>query len=230
MKNHTLALSLFLLLSIAACSPQRSTKVLDGTIDQNNTSLEDQNNTSLEDQNNTSSEDQNNTSSEPAETVIKPESEPVEKSSVGVALASDGFNFFVGDGSQTRRLTFGTDMAVVKQALTNAFGEPTQVEKNLCEPQGKSFDTITWPNGLVVQGIAGEFVGWGMREASLGTVDGFKVGSTLSELKERNPNVKVFEDTLGPQFQIGELEGSLSSMNADAVVTRLSAGNQCVYR
>lgn len=206
MKNHTLALSLFLLLSMAACSSQRSTKALDGN------------------------PDQNSTNSGTTETVTKPEPKPVEKLSVGVALASDGFNFFVGDGSQTRRLTFGTDMTVVKQALINAFGEPTQVENNLCESQGKSFDTITWFNGLVVQGIAGEFVGWEMREASIGTVDGFKVGSTLSELKERDPDVKVFEDTLGPQFQIGELEGSLSSMNADAVVTRLSAGNQCVYR
>lgn len=74
------------------------------------------------------------------------ETQPVERVLPGIGLASDGFNLFVGDGSGTSRLKFGSDMSTVADLLSRVWGEPSYVsEDTLCEPSNQRFDAVVWP-------------------------------------------------------------------------------------
>lgn len=247
MKNRTtrthplLSLSLFILLLAAACNPIKG-PALEGSIPQASAvtvsdRIGDEDNKELE----TAEAVGSKTVVEPekaeslevkkSENIVEPE--PNAAPSVGVSLASDGLNLFVGDGAKTRRLPFGTDIEMVKEVLTNVWGEPVRVSNNvLCEPRNQEFDTVLWPNGFIIRGLEGSFVGWETHGSTLITTNGIGAGSTLAELKDSYGNVQVFEDALGSGFDVGNgggIEGRLSSPNSDAVITDLNAGDRCFY-
>ena len=141
----------------------------------------------------------------------------------------------VNDTGSTRSLPFGTELSTTVEILTNIWGEPSSISEDvLCEPRNQSFDAVMWDNGVIIDGLDDEFVGWRTQDDNATTMNGIRVGTSLTELKGSYGEVKVFEDSLGIGFSTSEadagIEGQLSSTAEDAVVTYLSAGEQCVYR
>ncbi|MFN5615742.1 MAG: hypothetical protein ACK45V_08690, partial [Brevundimonas sp.] len=62
------------------------------------------------------------------------------------------------------------------------------------------------------------------------TLSNIHVGSTLAEVRTADPAVEVREDTVGPEFSLGDVHGFLSGTGDDARVTALYAGRACIFR
>lgn len=124
-------------------------------------------------------------------------------------------------------------MAIAVDILTNVWGEPFFASAVLCEPRNQLFDIVQWPNGMMVGGIAGEFVGWRAQDnAKATTMYGLGIGTPIAELRDAAVAINFFEDNIGKGFYVGEgngIEGRLSASADDVVVEYLQAGDHCVY-
>ena len=148
-----------------------------------------------------------------------------------LALSGDGLQLVGDQTGSTNPLVFGTEMALVEEAVTSILGAPLEsVENSEC---GSGPQTITqWPNGLTLHAAGGEFIGWSASantDAALTTMAGVGIGSTRSDL-EAAYAVEVSESSLGTEFSTGDLFGILSSSGPDAVIENLWAGTVCNFR
>ncbi|MGB3312482.1 MAG: hypothetical protein WBG32_22255 [Nodosilinea sp.] len=148
-----------------------------------------------------------------------------------LALSGEGLQLVGDQSGSTDTLAFGTDMAVVENALTELLGEPVESGEN--SECGSGPQMITqWPNGLALHAADGEFIGWSASpntDADLTTIAGVGIDSTRGEL-EAAYTVEVTESSLGTEFSTGELFGILSSAEPDATVENLWAGTVCNFR
>lgn len=157
--------------------------------------------------------------------------EPVADTESLLALSGDGLQLVGDQTGSTVPLAFGTEMALVADAVTSILGEPLESgDNNEC---GAGPQTITqWPKGLVLHAANGEVIGWSARpdtDAALSTMAGVSIGSTRSEL-ESAYTIEVFESSLGTEFSTGDLYGILTSDASDATVENLWAGTTCNFR
>lgn len=155
----------------------------------------------------------------------------VEDTETLVALSGEGLQM-VGDYSgSTVPLAFGTEMAVVADAVTSMLGAPLESGEN--SECGSGPQMITqWPHGLVLHAANDEFIGWSVgrdADATLATMAGVGIGSPRREL-EAAYKVEVFESSLGTEFSTGNLFGILASPEPDAEIEYLWAGTVCNFR
>ena len=90
----------------------------------------------------------------------------------------------------------------------------------------------TWPDGLSVIFQDNRFVGWGLSSragSDVATAAGIRPGSTRIEL-EATYVVTINQSSLGSEFSAGALHGVLDSASAEARVTDMWAGVNCVAR
>lgn len=148
-----------------------------------------------------------------------------------IALSGEGLQLVGDQTGSTDTLAFGTEMAVVENAVTELVGEPTESGENTECGSGPQMIT-QWPNGLVLHAADGEFIGWSARpdtDANLTTIAGVGIGSTRGEL-ETAYTVEVMETSLGTEFSTGDLFGVLSSAEPDATIENMWAGTTCIFR
>jgi hypothetical protein len=157
--------------------------------------------------------------------------EQVEDTESLVALSGEGLQLVGDQTGSTEPLTFGTEMAIVADALTSMVGEPLESGEN--SECGAGPQMITqWPNGLVLHAADGEFVGWSAHPdttTTLTTMAGVGIGSTRGDL-EAAYTVEVFESSLGTEFSTGEMSGILASTEPNAMIENLWAGTVCNFR
>ncbi|MGF1570324.1 MAG: hypothetical protein ACFCVD_20010 [Nodosilinea sp.] len=155
-----------------------------------------------------------------------------QSSSLEVALTGDGIQLVVGQSGSTDTFEFGTEMALVQNAITQTLGQPQESAQNDECPSGPLMVT-TWPNGLSLSAASDQFVGWSVRsgngQASLTTIAGIGLGSTRAQL-EGVYRVEIFASSLGTEFSAGGLAGLLSSTEPSGAITHLWAGETCIFR
>lgn len=145
-----------------------------------------------------------------------------------LALEGEGLRAFDAVTGSSRPIPFGTPRADVLNILQTSQGNPPQ-------EQGENLDCnltyATWADGLTVSFAQDRFVGWFVRAGSGAwtTASGIGVGSTRAEL-ESVYQVQVQATSLGTEFAIGEMGGTLDSSGADARVIHLWAGQVCLAR
>ncbi|PSN15658.1 hypothetical protein C7293_06285 [filamentous cyanobacterium CCT1] len=157
--------------------------------------------------------------------------DPVEDTESLLALSGEGLQLVGDQSGSTATLPFGTEIAVVEDAVTDLVGEPTESGENTECGSGPQMIT-QWPNGLVLHAADGEFIGWSARpdtDPDLTTIAGVGIGSTRGEL-EAAYTIEVTESTLGTEFSTGNLFGILSSAEPDATIENLWAGTVCNFR
>jgi hypothetical protein len=169
---------------------------------------------------------------EPSPEVIEG-AESQELVNTALALTGDGLQFVVDDATgSTRSFSFGSEMLPVQESVTQIYGPPQASTLN-AECPGGPLTITTWANGLAITTAEEEFVGWSVRpntdSASLTTMAGIGIGSTLNELEDAY-SVEIFESSLGVEFYAGQLVGLLTSTEPDAVITDLWAGEVCIFR
>lgn len=148
-----------------------------------------------------------------------------------IALSGEGLQMVGDQTGSTDSLAFGTNMTVVADAVTSMLGEPLESGENSDCGAGPQMIT-QWPHGLVLHAANDEFIGWSVgpdADATLATMAGVGIGSPRSEL-ESVYTVEVFESSLGTEFSTGNLFGTLTSPESDAVIEDLWAGTVCNFR
>ncbi len=157
----------------------------------------------------------------PAETPAAPPTEAV--------LEGDGFTPAQPNGGTALKLAFGMAEADVSRFLTGLYGrEPT---RDGCADT--DLVVLDWGNGVDFLFENGALVGWYASEGApegFSTLSNIHVGSTLAEVRAADPAVEVREDTVGPEFSLGDVHGFLSGTGEDARVTALYAGRACIFR
>jgi len=147
----------------------------------------------------------------------------------GIALDAEGLRLVDPATGSTRLLAFGSSFDAVDEALEAAYGAPDDTGRN--EECGVGpLDYLTW-GGLTVYAAESAFSGWFANEQgdAPATMAGIGPGSSRADL-DAAYDVTVTEDTLGPEFQAGDLFGFLDDTAADGVVTGLWAGDNCFFR
>lgn len=149
-------------------------------------------------------------------------------------LEADGFMPANPGGHGTgRKLSFGEAEPEVIAFITRLRGDqpPRRAANAECPAGPLTF--ADWGDNFQLAFSEGKFIGWTAGEGAprgFSTVSGIHVGSTLTQLRAAHPDVVVREDSLGPEFAVGEIYGTLSGTGDDAVVTTMWAGVNCVFR
>ncbi|PZD74765.1 hypothetical protein C1752_00576 [Acaryochloris thomasi RCC1774] len=150
-----------------------------------------------------------------------------------LALSGEGLLVIEEQSGKARSISFDTDLATAQAAVSATLGQPTEIaQENECGAGPMSF--ISWPNGLTMNAMQNQFVGWSVRpeaeSANLTTVDGIGLGKTLTDL-EASYRVDVIESSLGTEFNASDsLFGLLSNNQPKGVITHLWSGIACNFR
>ncbi|MEJ7776613.1 MAG: hypothetical protein WKF52_04325 [Sphingomicrobium sp.] len=146
-----------------------------------------------------------------------------------LAIDGEGLRLFDVKSGSARPLAFGAPRRQVLAAL--AFrGSP---ETGMLEECGAGpLDYASWGDRLTLYFQDGKFVGWAASDRGSGrvsTASGVGPGSTRAELQDAY-SAKVFESTLGTEFEAGGLFGILESPQPAAKVTTMWGGTSCNMR
>jgi hypothetical protein len=154
---------------------------------------------------------------------------PAAQPAPALAIEGEGLRLFDPATGAARSLPFGTPQATVMAAVA-ALG---RAETNRLQECGAGpLDAASWPSGPTLYFQDGKFVGWavgGPSRDALATAAGIRIGSTRAEL-ESVYAAKVFESSLGTEFEAGTLFGTLDGEGAKAKITNLWAGTSCNMR
>lgn len=149
-------------------------------------------------------------------------------------LEADGFMPANPGGRGTgRKLSFGEAEPEVIAFITRLRGDQPPRRASNAECPAGPLTFADWGDNFQLAFSEGKFIGWSAGEGAprgFSTVSGIHVGSTLAQLRAAHPDVVVREDSLGPEFAVGEIYGTLSGTGDDAVVTTMWAGVNCVFR
>ncbi|MEM7771741.1 MAG: hypothetical protein AAF327_14685 [Cyanobacteria bacterium P01_A01_bin.37] len=237
-----LPLSLFLLLAVTACSKTSSDTSNDGLensqpsvdasqVDASQIDASEVGTSEIDASEVDASDLQSPEEESTADSAVDVSTENVQD--VFLALSGDGLLIIDGQSGGTQTIPFDTDIVMSQAAISSALGEPTEVTQN-SECGAGPMRFITWPNGLTMNEMQNQFVGWTVspdtESANLTTMDGVGLGKTLTDL-EANYRVDVIESTLGTEFNASDsLFGLLSANEPDGVITFLWSGTACNFR
>lgn len=146
-------------------------------------------------------------------------------------LTGEGLALVDPNTGSSRALDFGSDQAMVRQAVAATGRAPLDDNTNAECPAGP-LAFIEFAGGMTLWFEEGKFAGWALRSDAareLQTAAGLGVGSTRAEL-DAAYDAKVEESTLGQEFQAGAISGILNSAAPDGKVEALWAGVNCVFR
>ena len=149
-------------------------------------------------------------------------------------LEADGFMPANPGGRGTgRKLSFGEPETEVVAFITRLRGDQPPRRSSNAECPAGPLTFADWGDGFQLAFSDGKFAGWTAGEGAprgFSTLSGVHVGSTLAELRAAHPGVAVREDTVGPEFSVGDIHGTLSGTGDAATVTTLWAGASCIFR
>jgi len=137
-----------------------------------------------------------------------------------------------GGRGTPRPFRFGQAESEVIAALTTLRGRAPERSRN-DECGAGPINFVSWGDGMELLFQSGQLAGWAVRRGAspgFATSEGVGVGSTLADLRRAYPGATVRDDTIGPEFQAGELFGTLSGATPDARVTAMWAGASCIFR
>ena len=178
----------------------------------------------------------------PADSTAPPASPTPAAQPPALAIEGEGLRLFDPATGAARPLPFGTPRAALVTALR--FRGPPNAGQRLEECGAGPLDQLGWGDGLSLYVQDGKFVGWalGRRNPNAtanapatatatapATASGITIGSTRTELESAYA-AKVFESTLGTEFEAGTLFGLLDGNSARAKITHLWAGASCNMR
>lgn len=147
-----------------------------------------------------------------------------------LVLAADGI---MAGGTPQSRIAFGANSLDAIERVTPLLGASyDRGEGSECGAGPIAF--ANWGK-VVLNFQQGELVGWELRQASqdpwIGTPGGATIGTPRSELQAALGTAPTVEQTsLGTEFSAGGFSGLLSADAADARVTALWAGTNCMMR
>ncbi|MET0245441.1 MAG: hypothetical protein ABW182_01710 [Sphingomonas sp.] len=148
-----------------------------------------------------------------------------------VKLAARGLR--IGDaGGGDRLIAFDTPRADTLGAVRGALGEQIGVSHNDQCGAGP-MDMAEFPGGLTLYFLDGRFAGWDVAPEGGGTFttpSGIGIGSTLKAMREKASVDVQANSSLGVEFNTGGLSGLVASDTPTGTVTRLWAGNSCIFR
>jgi hypothetical protein len=147
-----------------------------------------------------------------------------------VVLEGGGLGFLVGSSS-IRHLAFGTtDQATIRTALVNALGQPIKEEDQSCG--SGPIHSMRWAAITAYVG-GGNLVGWFVSSTAkpkTSTADGIGIGTTLAKLKQLHADVKVEKTSLGDEWSVGDLGGTLTKNTSTGTVNAIFSGDACIAR
>lgn len=165
----------------------------------------------------------------PAPVAATPADTPAAAAKPVLAVEEEGLRLFDAASGSARPLAFGTPTEQVVTALEGIRGKAER--GTLSECGAGALDFVNWKDGLSLLFQEGRFVGWALDErgGTVTTASSIRPGSTRWEL-EAAYKVKVEESTLGTEFYTGAISGLLDGKGADARITNMWAGVNCVFR
>jgi hypothetical protein len=129
-------------------------------------------------------------------------------------------------------IAFETPRADTLDAVRGVLGEQTGVSHNDQCGAGP-MDMAEFNGGLTLYFLEGRFAGWDVAPDGSGSFtspSGVGIGSTLKAMREKASVDVQASSSLGVEFNTGGLSGLLSSDTPAGTVTRLWAGNSCIFR
>ena len=129
-----------------------------------------------------------------------------------------------------RAIPFGRAQGDVLAALETARGPAVEGTNLDCGAGPVQY--ASWPDGLSLVFQKGCFVGWGLdsrANRSIATAAGIGPGATRANL-ESAYSVTVDQTTLGTEFSASDLHGVLGGRSANAIITDMWAGINCIAR
>jgi hypothetical protein len=157
-----------------------------------------------------------------------------------VVLEPDGLGYVSGASSIRHEPFATTSSTTIAQVVSSLFG--VAGARNALPDCGPSIEVLAYPTSSDVLSLYldGErFVGWTVTRRvpaqpssqHLTTAAGIGLGSTLADLRRAFPTVEVTTGTVGPEWSVaGGLAGGLDGTRPSSVVTRIGAGQTCVFR
>lgn len=149
----------------------------------------------------------------------------------GLNLAPDGLTL-VSESGSARQLTFEAPRAAAIATVTGALGKPIANDHN-DECGGGPMDMASFKGGLTLFFLDGRFAGWDVdprEKGKFSTAAGIGIGSTLKQLRDVVTVDVQPDSSLGIEFNTGGLSGLLSANTPEGRITRLWAGNTCIFR
>ncbi len=157
--------------------------------------------------------------------------DPTSDPAVQLILEPDGLGYLAGPAS-IRHLTFAdADRATVTSVVSQSLGEqPTTSPLPDCAP---AVEVVQY-KGFTLYFDGAKFVGWSefaKRVRPPMTADGLGLGVTLQRLRDSLAQVVVSEGTVGVEWSTnGGLAGGLDGKAPSSTVTRIGAGQTCIFR
>ncbi|PIV72995.1 MAG: hypothetical protein COW55_14695 [Rhodobacteraceae bacterium CG17_big_fil_post_rev_8_21_14_2_50_65_11] len=119
------------------------------------------------------------------------------------------------------RIDFGRAQAGVIETVSRLLGSDPADIGTIEECGAGPVTAAYWTDGLTVNFLNGDFVGWALSEPGLVAAGGLAVGDTP-------PPVPMTETTLGREFEIGGVWALLAEDSAE--ITTVWSGITCFFR
>ncbi len=154
-----------------------------------------------------------------------------------IALDGEGLRLVNAETGSTRLLAFGTDRVATETALVAQLGPYDGRSSN--DECGAGPIAFSHFGDFTVNFQEGLFVGWflrnGDKNATLTTMSGVGIGTKRSDMAKSVAFDMYDESSIGTEFHTGGdgpggFSGLLESDAADARITDLWAGTNCIFR
>lgn len=149
-----------------------------------------------------------------------------------LAIDPDGLRWFMPPNGAARPLPFGMAQVDTLSSLEGVRGKAAEGINADCGAGTVQY--ANWADGLSLVFQNGRFAGWsldGRAAGGLTTADGIGIGTTRAALDEAiGAPLIVRETSIGTEFTAGAYHGLFDGKGADARITDMWTGVNCVAR